>query len=246
MFDRLVHLFVPAFCVGCEVPLSLRSQTLNLCDGCRADLEAPPDDLCRLCASTCATDSWLCAACLLEPPAFETLLSAWRYEPPIDAVIGDLKFRGLEYLAPQIADRLVDLANDLKDHDLVTAVPLHWRRYLQRRFNQSIHIARPLARRVGVPFRQVLVRTRPTASQTALGRAERRRNLRDCFRTSALRAHGIKLEGARVLLVDDVATTGATLDQAARALHRAGVGRITALTAARTPMEPYFQAPKRT
>ena len=152
-------------------------------------------------------------------------------------MIGDLKFRKLEYLGPQIAERLVGLADNLAEHDLVTAVPLHWRRYLERRFNQSTLIARPLARRLGLPFQQVLRRTRPTPSQTGLGRRERQENLRDGFRVATLRARGIKLQGARVLLVDDVATTGATLNAAGHALREAGVAHVTALTAARTPME---------
>ncbi len=145
------------------------------------------------------------------------------------------------------------------DAALVVPVPLHWRRRLTRGFNQAERIARPLAARLGLPFAQLLRRRRATRSQARLGRAERLANPAGAFavRRSARRllsglpgrSVGVEqgdrerrpggLDGAHVLLVDDVATTGATLDAAARTLRIAGARRVTAIVAARTPEDSY-------
>ncbi len=110
-------------------------------------------------------------------------------------------------------------------------VPLHWRRQMARGYNQAERIARPLAKRLGRPLITALRRTRATPPQALLERPHRRANLRGAFRgrrSSAIR-------GRRVLLVDDVATTGATLHHASAALRRAGAASVMALAVARTP-----------
>lgn len=118
--------------------------------------------------------------------------------------------------------------SELPDADLVVPVPLHWRRQLLRGYNQAESIGRPLARLLGLPFGEALKRPRATAAQAGLGRDHRRANVRQAFRARR------PLSG-HILLVDDVATTGATLDAAARALRRGGADRVTALAVARTP-----------
>jgi ComF family protein len=224
---------LPSPCYGCDAPLSLRSQELNLGAGCRADLPRPDDHLCRLCGAFTATDCWLCLAC--------------GRRPPVDEVLRALKFGQLEYLASQIASELLaERHAELLGHDLVTAVPLHWRRRLERSFNQAALIARPLAQALDLPFRRLLRRTRATTSQSGLARDERRRNVRGCFRSTWIRAPGIRLEGACVVLVDDVATTGATLDEASLVLKAEGAARVTAVAAARTPLSLGTRCPQAT
>jgi ComF family protein len=117
--------------------------------------------------------------------------------------------------------------------DLVVPVPLHWRRRLARGYNQAAAIARPLACRLGLPAAEALARCRPTPPQTALPRPARRHNPRGAFAVPA--RHRRRLAGRRVLLVDDVVTTGATLDAAARALLAAGAAEVHAVAVARTP-----------
>lgn len=189
-------------------------------------------------------EAWLCTPCSrLRPPPFERLLAAWSYEPPIDAVVQALKYRRLDYLAEDLA---VGMAQALSDdaarrgagraghaYRLIVPVPLHWRRRWERGFDQAFLLARGLASHIGVPCRRLLVRARFTASQTGKTAAERRQNMAGAF---ACRRRCLSCaEGTSVLLVDDVATTGATLTAAAQVLRRSGARRITALVAALTP-----------
>ncbi len=176
-----------------------------------------------------------------------------------------LKFRRLEYLGAQLGRTVAGLLRqELADCDLVVPVPLHWRRYLRRGYNQAAAIARPVAAELGLPVTGVLRRRRATPAQSRLSRNERRRNLRDAFalrpgvfakvapearkgqrrapearkgqrRAPASRSRNTACTGRRVLLVDDVATTGTTLQTAAACLRRAGAASVTALTVARTP-----------
>jgi ComF family protein len=161
------------------------------------------------------------------------ILSLWRYESPLDAVILALKFRRLDYLGRHLAQELAAaFGGELHAADLVVPVPLHWTRRVARGFDQAERIAVPLAARLGLPVAGALRRRRATGAQARLGRAARLTNLTGAFRVDRARS----VAGRRVLLVDDVATTGATLEAAAGALRAAGAAEVLAVTAARTPL----------
>lgn len=143
-----------------------------------------------------------------------------------------LKFRRLEYLGGHLGRRLASIfRSEVEGCDLVVPVPLHPGRFLVRGYNQATAIARPLARALELPVAGSLRRRLATPPQSRLDSAERRRNPRAAF---GLWRPG-RCRGRRVLLVDDVVTTGATLAAAAACLVRAGAESVTALTAARTP-----------
>jgi ComF family protein len=156
-------------------------------------------------------------------------------------VVRGLKFGRLDYLGGHLAAALVDgLGDRLAGFDRVVPVPLHWRRRLARGYNQAEQIARPLAARLGLPCAPLLARRRATPPQSLLGKADRLANLRRAFRVPRPE----KVRGLRILLVDDVATTGATLDAAARALKNAGAAAVIALVAGRTPLDPLDRSPE--
>jgi ComF family protein len=177
-------------------------------------------------------DGYLCGECRHRPPAYDRLRAVWSYEPPLEQVIHALKFGRLDFLGSHLADELWHrLGGELREAELVVPVPLHWRRQMIRGYNQAERIARPLAKRLGRPLVSALRRTRATPPQARLERSRRRANLRGAFhqrRTPPIR-------GRHLLLVDDVATTGATLHQASVALRRAGAAAVMALAVARTP-----------
>jgi ComF family protein len=236
--DALVHLLLPSPCLGCGTPLPARRSPLALCRPCRGALPAAPEQACDGCGAPLLAAAlpagFRCGACRARAPAFRRLVVPFRYAPPLDAVILALKFRRLERLGGDLAVALATAASErLGGCDLVVPVPLHWRRRLSRGYNQAERIARPLATLLGLPAATPLVRRRPTPPQTSLDRAERRRNLRGAFATPRPAA----LRGRTVALVDDVVTTGATLEAAARCLLAAGAVAVVAVAVARTPLE---------
>ena len=239
LLDRLLHALLPAPCLGCGEPLPAAGTSLGLCARCRAALAPLPREACAVCARPLAAyhlpADYRCGACRQRPPAFDRLLALWSYKAPLDAVVQGLKFRRLDYLGSHLAAALVKgLEDRLSGFDRVVPVPLHWRRRLARGYNQAERIARPLADQLGLPCSLALSRRRATPPQSLLGKADRLANLRRAF----LVPRPERVRGLRVLLVDDVATTGATLDAAASALKKAGAAAVTALVAGRTPLEP--------
>jgi ComF family protein len=239
LLDRLLHVLLPAPCLGCGEPLPATRTFLGLCARCRATLAPLPREACAICARPLAGHAlpadYRCGACRERPPAFDRLLALWSYRPPLDAVVRGLKFGRLDYLGSHLATALAKgLADRLTGFDRVVPVPLHWRRRLVRGYNQAERIARPLASLLDVPCELAISRHRATPPQSLLGKSDRLANLRKAFRVPRPE----RARGLRVLLVDDVATTGATLNAAAAALRNAGAAAVTALVAGRTPLEP--------
>jgi ComF family protein len=236
--DRLIHALLPAPCLSCRQPLPATGTELGLCRSCRALLRPIPAEACAVCARPLFAhglpEDWRCGACQEHPPSFDRLLALWSYEEPLAAVVRALKFGRLDYLGRHLGAALAEgYGSALAGADLVVPIPLHWRRRLRRGYNQAERIARPLAARLRLPIAPVLSRSRATPPQTTLGKEERLANLRRAFRV----ARPIRVRGLHLLLVDDVATTGATLDAASAVLKRAGAARVTAVVAGRTLAE---------
>lgn len=160
----------------------------------------------------------------------------YLYEPPLRAVVRQLKFGGLSYLGHHIAHLLAaEERPALERADRIVPVPLHWRRRLRRGYNQAEEIARPLGRHLGRPVTCSLIRVRSTRPQASLDRASRLVNLDGAF-APGRRAD---LAARRILLVDDVVTTGRTLTAAAAELKRAGAEQVIAAVLARAvPDDP--------
>lgn len=240
---RLLHLLLPDPCAACAAPLEAGAP-FSLCLPCRGRLRRHVPG-CRRCGRPLPGRRRLpgrCDRCRRRAPAYARLLSPWSYEPPLDAAVHAFKFGRRRHLGERLARPLADLlladpTARLRDGpaaaDLVVAVPLHPLRHLRRGYNQAAALARPLARRLGLPYRSALYRRRATPPQSRLPRQRRRQNLRHAF--AALPGAARHLNGNRVVLVDDVATTGATLEAAAETLRAAGARSVTAVALACTP-----------
>ncbi|MEY2598196.1 MAG: hypothetical protein RLZZ142_455, partial [Verrucomicrobiota bacterium] len=176
-----------------------------------------------------------CPRCVENPPAFECAVAVCRTVGVVRRMIHGLKYEGREYLAPSLGRCLAEGLGDGRLRaplvEVLVPVPLHWRRLWGRGFNQALVLARELGRARGLPVVEALRRVRDTGTQTRLGRSERWENLRGAF--GLRRGGGARVGGRHVLLVDDVLTTGATLDACARVLRRAGAASVRALAVAR-------------
>jgi ComF family protein len=172
----------------------------------------------------------VCGACLKRAPTFGHTVAAYSYGFPVDALIHALKYGGNLALAPLLAERLTRLAAERERPDLLIPMPLHRARLRERGFNQALEIGRIVAAGLGIPLEvEACRRIRDTIGQTGLSWKERRRNVRGAF------ACDKDLAGRRVAVLDDVMTTGATLDELGRVLRRAGAVEVDAWVVARTP-----------
>lgn len=235
---RLLALFLPPVCVACNRIEGTAALELGLCSGCRRRLQPTPWSVCAGCGAPLEADplpeGYLCGSCRQAPPSFERLYSGWAYEPPLVEVIHALKFRRLPFLGANLGRALSHRYRLLsKDVDLVVPVPLHWRRHVSRGFNQAEEIARPIANELGLPLCRALRREIATRPQTGLDRDSRAANLRRAFTTT--RTGRSRIDGSRVLLVDDVVTTRNTLEAATCSLLESGATSVICLTGGRTP-----------
>jgi len=192
-----------------------------LCAACIAELPALPRS-CPRCALPSPAGA-VCGSCLTHPPHFDATLALWRYEFPCDGLVQALKYRARLALAGFFARSLA--SRTMPEVDLIVPMPLHARRLAERGFNQALEIARHLGR--PIEPRRVL-RVKHTPPQTELPYEERAKNVRGAFLCK------LDLSGASVAVLDDVMTTGATLNELARALKRAGAARVENLVIART------------
>jgi ComF family protein len=233
----VVDALLPPLCLGCQAVVDTPGTLCAACWGKMAWL-APP--LCSCCGLPFEFDPGLdapeelrCAACLRDPPAFARARAVFRYDEVSRNLILAFKHADRTHAAPAFGHWLARAGGPLlQSADIVAPVPLHWLRLAWRRYNQAALIARTAAHAAGrrcVP--DLLVRRRRTPSQGELGRAERRRNVRRAFAINP--RHAAALDGARILLVDDVFTTGATVEECARTLLSAGAGAVDVLTLAR-------------
>lgn len=179
-----------------------------------------------------------CGKCLKREPAFDATVVAADYAPPVDQMVLALKFGARLELAPLFARLLADAVLEQRGHvrmpDLLIPVPLGPRRLAERGFNQALEMARPLSRALGVALEpRLAVRVRETGEQARLHPDERRRNVRGAFTLGPRMAERIR--GRHVGVVDDVITTGETLDTLASMLKRFGAAGVTNLVFARTP-----------
>jgi ComF family protein len=196
-----------------------------LCPACDADLPRLVAPLCPRCALESPRGA-LCGRCLAEPPRYDATVAALAYLFPADVLIHAFKFRGEIALAPLLAESLLRRIDGDEKVDLIVPVPLSAGRLRQRGYNQSAEIARRLRQRA--PLELFLCeRSRDTAAQMDLPWSERQRNVRGAFRC----ARGVT---GTVAVVDDVMTTGATLDELAAALKQAGAARVVNWVVART------------
>jgi ComF family protein len=200
----------------------------QVCGGCEADLPWHSQPHCLQCATPTPLGQ-VCGACLKHPPAFDHTRAALIYAFPLDRMIPRLKYHAQLAIAPALGECLAQAVEQAARPDRLIPMPLHPRRIRERGFNHATEIAREVAKRLGVPLDTASCqRIRDTPPQMALQHAARRRNVRGAFACSG------DVRGLHIALVDDVMTTGTSLDELAATLKRAGAREVTCWVAART------------
>lgn len=219
---------VPSACLLCSGP----ANPGTICDGCRNSL--PWNRVaCPVCAlPLAAAAAHVCGSCAAEAPHFDSALSAFRYETPIKQAIAGLKyhaqFRQSRWLGAELAALVA--ARPQLFPELLIPVPLHAKRLRERGYNQALELARGISRVLAIDIDwQTATRVRETADQIGKRAVERRREVRGAFAVDA------RIAGRHIALIDDVMTTGSTVNELARACREAGAARIEVWTAARVP-----------
>ena len=223
MRARLASLLFGGSCFLCRGAASAL-----LCEACAADLPRLQPPLCPRCALP-APRGGPCGRCLAGPPHYDATVAALAYAFPADALIQALKFRGELSLAQLLSALLKERIPPGEKIDCVVPVPLSHQRLKERGYNQAVEIARHLGR--GKVLVSGCERKRDTAPQLDLPFEARRRNVKGCFITNQ------SFKDAVVAVVDDVMTTGATLDEMARTLKDAGAARVVNWVVARTLLD---------
>lgn len=248
---RIAGVALPRKCLLCGLLCGLRCE--SPCD------QSPQGPICRACdaaywneprlrCTSCAvplpavgvgggrSTRFMCSTCARVPPPFDATLALADYRPPLDRLALGLKFHSRLAVAREFGKRLARLADDhpacAPRPDVIAPMPLSHARLVARGFNQAWEIARPLACGLGVAAEPTLMRrVADTRQQSRLDREARRRNVAAAFRVS------LPVRGLHVGIVDDVMTSGATLEAAARTLKAAGALRVTCFVALRTPQD---------
>lgn len=223
---------LPTLCVACREPVEGK----GVCANCWAKLSfiAPP--FCPRLGIPFVYDpgpDMLSMEAIASPPAYARARAAVRYDDVARTLVHALKYQDRTDLAPAMGGWMARAGRELLDDaDVLVPVPLHWRRGWSRRYNQSGALARIIERQTGVKVAaEALRRVRPTEQQIGLSRPQRASNVQGAFKVEPDRQHLIA--GRRVILIDDVLTSGATVDACARALLRAKAASVDVLVFAR-------------
>lgn len=237
-FSQVLSLIVPPLCLACkgEIPLG---EPENLCVKCREKILPCEQSMCRCCGEDLKNPeiaNSLCGDCLKDSPDFEWARSVFQLSPELSKIVHSFKYAGEESALPwmtlQMQNYLEKNFPELK-FDYIIPVPLHWWRLLRRGYNQSLLLAKALAKKRNEKLDfHTLVKTKASKAQSSVSKPERTKQLKKAFHLK----NPDKFKDKTILLVDDVYTTGSTLQECAKILKQKGA-KVFAFTLARTALK---------
>ncbi|MDH3219793.1 MAG: ComF family protein [Gammaproteobacteria bacterium] len=225
-FNRCInYLLAPGICLACGCELENAD---SLCASCQEHIRLVPSP-CACCAQPSPIAGRVCPACLLNPPRWQKMIAPLQYRGLVRDYLLQLKFSEALYLSRTLCEQCMKpFGRSLPRPEVLLPVPLHRDRLLERGYNQALEIALVWSRGLGIPVdRRALTRPRATLSQSGLSAAQRGRNVARAFAYSPRRRY------RHVAVVDDIVTTGSTISEITRVLHRAGVEYVEVWALAR-------------
>ncbi|MGD8118525.1 ComF family protein [Vibrio sp. TRT 29B02] len=217
---------LPVYCGICSLEVDSTTEIQGVCRHCSQYFEPLPR--CLRCGLPMVTEAFACGECLKRPPIWQRVYCVGDYQFPLSNYVYRYKYRGQFWLSGQLSSMLA--ARIEQPAQLVTSVPMHWRRYWVRGYNQSDLLAQAIARKLNVSYQPLFRRLRATPPQAGLSRVERKENLLNAF---ALQ--GQQALTQHVAIVDDVLTTGSTVYHLCKLLLEAGVKTVDIYCICRTP-----------
>jgi competence protein ComFC len=234
IFKNLLGIIFPNHCLHCEEIISADGL---FCQNCWPKLQFISEPKCAICAYPFEfqAQSSICLNCLKKKPAFDETIAVFSYNYILRKVISDLKYRDQTFLAKKLSKILFSkIQSRINDFNLIIAVPLHKKRLQKRKFNQAVLLAKNIQKlepRLEF-FPDILIRTKYQKSQVELRKIDREKNLKTAFALNEKYRQIVK--NKNILLLDDVMTTGATLQNCAKILKKSGAAKITVFTIAKT------------
>lgn len=228
-----LDIVLPPRCLSCQ---DIVTKQGTFCAACWPQLEFLTAPLCGRCGTALPAGSvhgLTCGRCLAAPPSFATARAVWRYDGAARAALLGFKHADRQEHARHFVSHMLrlDIPELADQQTMLVPVPLHRWRLWRRGYNQALELARALARLTGQPLRpDTLVRHRATVSQQGLDAEARRKNVTGAF--SVPDRHAASIRGRQLLLLDDVITTGSTIESCTRALLKAGAARVSVLSVA--------------
>ncbi len=232
IFKFIIHIFIPKLCPVCGVA-KLQHKGQKVCNSCYGQLPFYPDDVCRKCGGEVDSILDSCSECLESKFCWDRGFTVWKYEGLAREAVHQYKYKGefgiIEFFSEQMAQK-IQKADDL-ELDLITWIPLHFTKKLWRGYNQSELLAKGLSARLNLPCKKLINRVKCTRQQAMLDCADRLKNMKNAFAINQKNSPSVK--DRNILLLDDVFTTGTTLNKAAEVLLKSGAKSVTVISIAR-------------
>ena len=238
-----MEIFFPNHCLFCDKVIDKEAL---FCSICWPKLQFITDPKCKICAYPFEVElkgkaaNLPCAQCLKKKPSFDKVITIFRYNKIFRKIIADLKYRDATFIAKKFSKLLKEkIAPELDDIDFVTVVPLHINKLKKRKFNQVILLAKnSLTKNHKIKiYNDILFRAKDTPSQVDLTSKQRKENIKRAFILNKKYKDFIK--DKKILLVDDVMTTGATIESCAKVLKKTGAKKVVILTLAKTVLNRF-------
>lgn len=235
LFNALLDVLLPPICHICHSFIP-NAGKIHICKLCLEKLSPITSPICTICGIPFigVGNNHFCGNCVANPPDFDNARGAFIYDGVLRDLIHSFKYNNLSHLRYPLANLMLINLNDfiqLEHPEIIIPVPLHSSRLRQRGFNQSVLLGQTISKELHLPILpDTLIRIRRTNPQVELSGIERKTNVKDAFAVK----YAKRIEGKRILLIDDVMTTGSTMNECAKELKNAGASKVIAVTVART------------